>query len=83
MSLSAVKEWKFPVIINSKKDLTVNNYYSALLKASKGFYPISINQLIHMGIHFDEKVLKELGDENERKVHCIADGEVVAYILHL
>ena len=79
MSLSAVKEWKFPVIINSKKDLTVNNYYSALLKASKGFYPISINQLIHMGIHFDEKVLKELGDENERKVHCIADGEVVAY----
>ena len=79
MSLSAVKEWKFPVIINSKKDLTVNNYYSALLKASKGFYPISINQLIHMGIHFDEKVLKELGDENERQVYCIADGEVVAY----
>ena len=79
MSLSAVKEWKFPVIINSKKDLTVNNYYSALLKASKGFYPISINQLIHMGIHFDETVLKELGDENERQVHCIADGEVVAY----
>ena len=79
MSLSAVKEWKFPVIINSKKDLTVNNYYSALLKASKGFYPISINQLIHVGIHFDETVLKELGDENERQVHCIADGEVVAY----
>ena len=79
MSLSAVKEWKFPVIINSKKDLTVNNYYSALLKASKGFYPISINQLIHMGIHFDKTVLKELGDENERQVHCIADGEVVAY----
>ena len=79
MSLSAVKEWKFPVIINSKKDLTVNNYYSALLKASKGFYPISINQLIHMGIHFDETVLKELGDENERQVYCIADGEVVAY----
>ena len=79
MSLSAVKEWKFPVIINSKKDLTVNNYYSALLKASKGFYPISINQLIHVGVHFDETVLKELGDENERQVHCIADGEVVAY----
>ena len=38
---------------------------------------------MHMGIHFDKTVLKELGDENERKVHCIADGEVVAYILHL
>ena len=30
MTLSAVKEWKFPVIINSKKEpLTTNNYYAA------------------------------------------------------
>ena len=30
MSLSAVKEWKFPVIINSKKEpLTVDDYYAA------------------------------------------------------
>ena len=80
MSLSAVKEWKFPVIINSKKEpLTTNNYYAALMSTSTGFYPVSVTNLMHMGIHFDKTVLKKLGDENERQVHCIADGEVVAY----
>ena len=80
MSLSAVKEWKFPVIINSKKEpLTADDYYAALMSTSSGFYPVSVTNLMHMGIHFDKTVLKELGDENERKVHCIADGEVVAY----
>ncbi|MFQ1011923.1 M23 family metallopeptidase [Gilliamella apicola] len=80
MTLSAVKEWKFPVIINSKKEpLTTNNYYAALMSTSTGFYPVSVTNLMHMGIHFDKTVLKKLGDENERQVHCIADGEVVAY----
>ena len=80
MTLSAVKKWKFPVIINSKKEpLTADDYYAALMSTSSGFYPVSATNLMHMGIHFDKTVLKELGDENERKVHCIADGEVVAY----
>lgn len=84
MSLSAVKEWKFPVIINSKKEpLTADDYYAALMSTSSGSYPVSATNLIHMGIHFAERVLKELGDVNERQVYCIADGEVVAYILHL
>ena len=80
MTLSPVKKWTFPVIINSKKEpLTADDYYAALMSTSSGFYPVSVTNLMHMGIHFDKTVLKELGDENERKVHCIADGEVVAY----
>ena len=80
MTLSPVKQWTFPVIINSKKEpLTADDYYAALMSTSTGFYPVSVTNLMHMGIHFDKTVLKELGDENERKVHCIADGEVVAY----
>ena len=80
MTLSPVKKWTFPVIINSKKEpLTADDYYAALMSTSTGFYPVSVTNLMHMGIHFDKTVLKELGDENERKVHCIADGEVVAY----
>ena len=80
MTLSPVKKWTFPVIINSKKEpLTADDYYAALMSTSSGFYPVSATNLMHMGIHFDKTVLKELGDENERKVHCIADGEVVAY----
>ena len=80
MTLSPVKQWTFPVIINSKKEpLTADDYYAALMSTSSGFYPVSATNLMHMGIHFDKTVLKELGDENERQVHCIADGEVVAY----
>ena len=80
MTLSPVKQWTFPVIINSKKEpLTADDYHAALMSTSTGFYPVSVTNLMHMGIHFDKTVLKELGDENERKVHCIADGEVVAY----
>ena len=80
MTLSPVKKWTFPVIINSKKEpLTADDYHAALMSTSTGFYPVSVTNLMHMGIHFDKTVLKELGDENERKVHCIADGEVVAY----
>ena len=80
MTLSPVKQWTFPVIINSKKEpLTADDYYAALMSTSSGFYPVSATNLMHMGIHFDKMVLRELGDENERKVHCIADGEVVAY----
>ena len=79
MTLSAVKRWRFPIIVNRKKKLSANDYYKALMVASGGFYPISVNNLIHSGIHFDKLVLKKLGDENERKVYCIADGEVIAY----
>ena len=80
MTLSAVKKWVFPVIINSKKEpLKADHYHAALMSTSTGFYPISVTNFMHTGIHFDETVLKELGDENERNVYCMADGEVVAY----
>ncbi|MWN91393.1 hypothetical protein GQ597_11880, partial [Gilliamella sp. Pra-s65] len=79
MTLSAVKKWKYPVIIDGKEKLSANAYYEALMSASTGFYPVSVNKLIHSGVHFDSNVLKKLGNEKARRVHCIADGEVIAY----
>ncbi|OCG44009.1 hypothetical protein A9G34_07525 [Gilliamella sp. Choc4-2] len=79
MTLIPIKKWKYPVIINQQKQLSTNGYYTALMSASNGFYPVSVNKQVHGGIHFDEKVLGKLGDPKIRKVHCIATGEVIAY----
>jgi hypothetical protein len=79
MALTPIKKWKYPVIVNEKQQVSANAYYTALMSASRGFYPVSINKQVHGGIHFDHNVLKELGDVKVRKVHCIADGEVIAY----
>ncbi|OCG18102.1 lysozyme [Gilliamella sp. WF3-4] len=79
MTLSAVKKWKYPVIVNGKEKLSANTYYEALMSASTGFYPVSVNKLMHCGVHFDLNALKKLGNEKERRVHCIADGEIIAY----
>lgn len=78
MTLSAVTGWRYPITIKS-----IDEYNEALLSASTGFYPISVNKFIHQGIHFEENVLNKLGVEKPReinsKVYCIADGEVIAY----
>lgn len=79
MALLAVKRWKFPVIKNDEDKPSENHYYRSLQLAQSGFYPVSINNQVHGGIHFDQNVLAGLGNESVRKVHCIADGEVIAY----
>ena len=78
MALSAVTGWRYPITIKS-----IDEYNEALMSASTGFYPISVNKFIHQGIHFEENVLKKLGVKNPKqinsKIYCIADGEVIAY----
>ena len=87
MVLSKIKKWQYPVIAKSpddskdKKDITAKLYYKALLSANNGFHPVSINNLVHTGIHFDKDALEKLGITKpiKTKVNCIADGEVIAY----
>ena len=47
-----------------------------LAKAAAGFYPIGVNGQWHGGVHFDGGTA---GTLDQSSVHCLADGEVVAY----
>ncbi len=47
-----------------------------LAKANAGYYPIGRNGLFHGGVHFDSGTA---GTLDQSSVHCLADGEVVAY----
>ncbi|QXH63910.1 hypothetical protein [Pseudomonas azerbaijanorientalis] len=46
-----------------------------LANAAAGYYPIGRSGLFHGGVHFDSGT----GIPQEQAVHCLADGEVVAF----
>jgi hypothetical protein len=52
---------------------------AALAAGEDGFYPLGLNGVWHGGIHFGEGTGGTLAQSGG--VHCIADGEVVAYRL--
>jgi len=74
--------WAFPFKLKgadgeASKDITNPElYYAALAQAKDGFYPMGASGNWHGGVHFDETTGAVL-DQSE--VHCIADGEVIAY----
>ncbi|MBB1518555.1 glycoside hydrolase family 19 protein [Aquipseudomonas guryensis] len=74
--------WAFPFKLKgadgaASKDITNPEvYYAALAQAKDGFYPMGASGNWHGGVHFDEATGAVL-DQSE--VHCIADGEVIAY----
>jgi hypothetical protein len=47
-----------------------------LAKAASGYYPLGRSGLWHGGVHFDSGTA---GTLKQSTVHCLADGEVVAY----
>jgi predicted chitinase len=47
-----------------------------LAKAASGYYPLGRSGLWHGGVHFDSGTA---GTLKQSSVHCLADGEVVAY----
>ncbi|PIB63029.1 hypothetical protein AOA60_07450, partial [Pseudomonas sp. 2822-17] len=47
-----------------------------MAKAAAGYYPLGRNGLWHGGVHFDSGTA---GTLDQSSVHCLADGEVVAY----
>jgi predicted chitinase len=48
-----------------------------LANATAGYYPLGRNGMWHGGVHFDSGTA--VGLKQQSDVHCLADGEVVAY----
>ncbi|VVN47174.1 hypothetical protein PS655_05940 [Pseudomonas fluorescens] len=70
--LQPVKSWSHPFKDTNNPLLQLTQ----LAKAKAGFYPIGINGLCRGGVHFDSGTAGVL---DQSSVHCLADGEVVAY----
>ncbi|WP_178119044.1 hypothetical protein [Pseudomonas akapageensis] len=71
-SLPPVQNWSHPF----KDTRDPLRQLTHLADAKAGFYPLGVNGLWHGGVHFDEGTASTL---DQSSVHCLADGEVVAY----
>lgn len=71
-NLPPIKNWSHP--FKDKRDPLAQ--LTHLAKATAGFYPLGINGLWHGGVHFDAGTA---GILEQSSVHCLADGEVLAY----
>ncbi|APQ12672.1 hypothetical protein BJP27_14590 [Pseudomonas oryzihabitans] len=72
-----VENWAYPFKAKGGQDVTDPQLYQqALAHARGGTYLLGSNGLWHGGVHFDEGTAAYL---DQSRIHCIADGEVVAY----
>ncbi len=71
-ALQPLKNWSHP--FKDKKDPLLQ--LTQLAKATAGYYPLGRNGLWHGGVHFDSGTA---GTLDQSSVHCLGDGEVVAY----
>ncbi|UVJ45620.1 pesticin C-terminus-like muramidase [Pseudomonas sp. LS1212] len=71
-TLPPVQNWSHPFKDTRNPLLQLTH----LAKAKAGYYPLGINGLWHGGVHFDNGTA---GTLDQSSVHCLADGEVVAY----
>jgi predicted chitinase len=81
MSDSKPLNWAYPFKAKAAEGENAGNatpelYQQALAKAKDGFYPLGSNGLWHGGVHFDDKTAGLL---DQSAIHCIADGEIIAY----
>ena len=71
-SLQPLKNWCHP-FKDSRNPL---EQLTHLANANAGYYPLGRGGLWHGGVHFDSGTA---GTLKQSSVHCLADGEVVAY----
>ena len=71
-AVPVVKNWSHPF----KDNRNPLQQLTHMAKAVAGFYPLGASGLWHGGIHFDGGTA---GTLDQSSVHCLADGEVVAY----
>ncbi|MBY8950159.1 hypothetical protein J1G35_30240 [Pseudomonas sp. SH10-3B] len=71
-TLQPLKSWSHPFKDKSNSLLQLTQ----MAKAAAGYYPLGRNGLWHGGVHFDSGTA---GTLDQSSVHCLADGEVVAY----
>ena len=70
--LPPLKNWCHP--LKDRRDPL--QQLTHLANATAGYYPLGRNGLWHGGVHFDSGTAVGL---KQSSVHCLADGEVVAY----
>ncbi len=70
--LTPLKNWSHP-FKDSRDPL---QQLTHMAKAAAGYYPLGRNGMFHGGVHFDGGTA---GTLDQSSVHCLADGEVVAY----
>lgn len=73
-TLAPLKNWAHP--LGDKSDPLVQ--LTNLARAVGGYYPLGRNGFWHGGVHFDAGTAGIVGID-QPNVHCLADGEVVAY----
>lgn len=73
-TLAPLKNWAHPVGDKSDPLAQLTN----LARACGGYYPLGRNGFWHGGVHFDAGTAGIVGID-QPNVHCLADGEVVAY----
>lgn len=71
-TLTPLKNWSHPF----KDKSNPLSQLTHMAKAAAGYYPLGRNGLWHGGVHFDSGTA---GTLDQSSVHCLADGEVVAY----
>ena len=71
-TLPPLKHWSHPFKDRNHPLLQLTH----MAKATAGYYPLGRNDLWHGGVHVDSGT-SEVFDQSS--VHCLADGEVVAY----
>ena len=72
VTLQPLKNWSHPFKDKNPPLLQLTQ----LAKAASGYYPLGRSGLWHGGVHFDSGTA---GTLEQSSVHCLADGEVVAY----
>lgn len=72
--LQPVKNWSHPFRVKEKSNPLLQ--LTSLANATAGFFPLGAGGLWHGGVHFDSGTA---GTLEQTSVHCLADGEVVAY----
>lgn len=72
VTLQPLNSWNHPF----KDKKSPLDQLTQLAKAASGYYPLGRNGLWHGGVHFDSGTA---GTLDQTSVHCLADGEVVAY----
>lgn len=73
-ALAPLKNWAHPVGDKSDPLTQLTN----LARTCGGYYPLGRNGFWHGGVHFDAGTAGIVGID-QPNVHCLADGEVVAY----
>ncbi|WLH69394.1 pesticin C-terminus-like muramidase [Pseudomonas sp. FP2309] len=71
-ALTPLRNWSHPFKDKTNPLLQLTQ----MAKAVAGYYPLGRNGLWHAGVHFDSGTA---GTLDQSRVHCLADGEVVAY----